>query len=457
MFRFFSVVLLVMASIGLNAQGIQFETGNWMSVLEKAKKEKKMIYMDIYAEWCGPCKQMAKNIFPTQEAGDKYNSLFINYKIDAEKGEGIDLARKYGVTAYPTNLYIDPKTERVVYKAIGGTDLSGFIQRGDFAIAEFNDPMTLEVYQEQFAKGKRDKEFLKNYIAKAVRSDVYADEVLDLYLQKYGEPVNDSSLAFLLDNTMTFDNQVIDFLRNNKQKVNLMRSGVNIDYFSEWLQKLPYHTFQKAIQNKDAKIITLMHQQMMKNEFPTNILGEYGFKLMYLGQTGQVDKANAMNTELMNYLTNLSKKKYEEQNKIELEFIRKSIEQQVKKAGMPDSQVAVIFASTLNEYPEYAYSANFLAAQKLNETAWNIYENKEAGKDELKNAVKWSNKSLSLTENLKQWSIFADTYAHLLYRSGNKKEALKMQEQAVSKAKENELEDLATLQSNLEKMKTGTL
>src|SRR5690606_6204984 len=146
---------------------------------------------------------------------------------------------------------------------------------------------------------------------------VYADKVLDLYLQQYGEPVTDSLLAFLLDNTMTFDNMVVDFLAKNKEQINQMRTGVNVAYFSEWLQKLPYHTFQKAIQNKDEQIVTSMHQQMMKYDFPTNILGDYGFKLMYLGQTGQGDKANALNVELMNYLSNLSQQKYDEQNKVE--------------------------------------------------------------------------------------------------------------------------------------------
>jgi thiol:disulfide interchange protein len=43
--------------------GIQFFGGSWDEAIETAKKEHKLIFMDAYAEWCGPCKRMAKEVF----------------------------------------------------------------------------------------------------------------------------------------------------------------------------------------------------------------------------------------------------------------------------------------------------------------------------------------------------------------------------------------------------------
>ncbi|MDQ0782562.1 thioredoxin domain-containing protein [Chryseobacterium sp. W4I1] len=60
------------------AQGIKFEDSNFATILAKAKKENKLIFIDAYASWCGPCKLMVKNIFPLQTVGDFYNSHFIN-------------------------------------------------------------------------------------------------------------------------------------------------------------------------------------------------------------------------------------------------------------------------------------------------------------------------------------------------------------------------------------------
>jgi thiol-disulfide isomerase/thioredoxin len=130
------------------AQGIEFEQGDWQSVKEKANKAHKLIYIDVYTTWCAPCKLMAKKYLPEKEAGDSYNNRFINYQIDAEKGEGIEIAKKYAVNGFPTNLFIDPGSGNIVYKVIGmPKSISDFIQNGTVAIEEFNDPMTLVKYQ----------------------------------------------------------------------------------------------------------------------------------------------------------------------------------------------------------------------------------------------------------------------------------------------------------------------
>ncbi len=42
------------------------------------------------------------------EVAKYYNSTFINISVDAEKGKGIELARKYGVKGYPTLVFINP-------------------------------------------------------------------------------------------------------------------------------------------------------------------------------------------------------------------------------------------------------------------------------------------------------------------------------------------------------------
>ena len=74
--------------VGLNAQGVIFEKGTWKEVLEKANRENKIIFVDIYTSWCGPCKNVAKTVFPNAEFGAYYNEHFINFQVDAEKGEG---------------------------------------------------------------------------------------------------------------------------------------------------------------------------------------------------------------------------------------------------------------------------------------------------------------------------------------------------------------------------------
>ena len=92
---------LLLANFGVMAagsaqveEGIKFFEGTWEEALTLAKKEHKIIFVDAYTTWCGPCKQMAKDVFTQKEVGDFYNKSFINVKLDMEKGEGIGFSQK---------------------------------------------------------------------------------------------------------------------------------------------------------------------------------------------------------------------------------------------------------------------------------------------------------------------------------------------------------------------------
>jgi len=111
-------ILLIFAciyAIHLSAQnaGINFLHGTtWAEAVAKAKAENKLIFIDFYTQWCGPCLNMAQTVFSLPTVGYYYNQTFINLKIDAEEGEGITLAKKYGVRSYPTYAFIDPAYRR---------------------------------------------------------------------------------------------------------------------------------------------------------------------------------------------------------------------------------------------------------------------------------------------------------------------------------------------------------
>ena len=60
------------------SQTVFMENESWRTVKEKAIKEKRMIFMDCYTSWCGPCKGLAQNVFPQKKVGDFLNSNFVS-------------------------------------------------------------------------------------------------------------------------------------------------------------------------------------------------------------------------------------------------------------------------------------------------------------------------------------------------------------------------------------------
>jgi thioredoxin 1 len=99
-------------------KGIQFTEGSWASLLKKAKRENKLIFLDAYTTWCGPCKQLQKNVFTREDVAGVFNGNFINVKIDMEAGEGPALARRYPIEGYPTLFFINGKG-KVVKQLLG--------------------------------------------------------------------------------------------------------------------------------------------------------------------------------------------------------------------------------------------------------------------------------------------------------------------------------------------------
>lgn len=112
--------------------GIQFVETDWNKVKLMAKKQNKLIFLDAYAVWCGPCKMLKRNTFPNKEAGDFFNKHFINVAIDMEKGEGLMLAQKFNVNAYPTLIIADAEGNAITITKgyIGADDLIKFGMHG---------------------------------------------------------------------------------------------------------------------------------------------------------------------------------------------------------------------------------------------------------------------------------------------------------------------------------------
>ena len=100
-----------------NIEGISFHQGTWDEALQFAKKERKPIFLDISASWCGPCKRLKANTFPDEEVGKFYNANFINVAVDGEKGEGIKLAYQYQIKGYPSLIYIDSNGQLIAQTA----------------------------------------------------------------------------------------------------------------------------------------------------------------------------------------------------------------------------------------------------------------------------------------------------------------------------------------------------
>lgn len=217
----FYIVLTFAFSISNFAQGVEFHQGDWASVKAKAKEENKIIFIDFYTSWCGPCKGLVKNVFPLKEVGDFYNANFINYKIDAEKGEGPALAEKYGVKAYPTLMFVDAEGQ-FLHQQVGGANGNSLILLGQTALnpdkrygnnlGRLEKETNLAEVPAQLKELKQNQlpysDMYIKYINSLKKRELYSQATFDLMTELSARTTTCFTFQYLLENKNQFEKVV---------------------------------------------------------------------------------------------------------------------------------------------------------------------------------------------------------------------------------------------------------
>ena len=152
-------MIAVILPLSSFAQGVDFKELTMQEALALAGKEKKMIFIDFYTTWCGPCKMMSSEVFTQEQVGTYFNRVFVNMKVDAEKGEGVELAKKYQVRAYPTFVVLRADGTEV-YRTSGARPAEEFIDK----IRKGIDPKwSPEGLARRYKKGERTPELVNEY------------------------------------------------------------------------------------------------------------------------------------------------------------------------------------------------------------------------------------------------------------------------------------------------------
>ena len=190
--KFLSIVLLMGFFFNANSQGIRFQNLSTAEALAKAKKEHKLVFIDVYTDWCGPCKYLSNSVFIDQALGDYMNEHFVSIKVNGEdgqeieggerneEGEGVKLIEEFSIDAYPTLLFLDPE-RKLLKKVVGAMEAEALIEKVKGVIS----PETTKLYQlnARFEKGERNKPFLIELFTEKINEEENTDVLMKEYLR----------------------------------------------------------------------------------------------------------------------------------------------------------------------------------------------------------------------------------------------------------------------------------
>ena len=84
------MLAMVLAAAGAEAQ-VKFETKSTDAVREMAIKEGKLVFIDLYASWCPPCRMMERQVFSRKDVGQFMSERFVAAKYDTDEKTGLSL------------------------------------------------------------------------------------------------------------------------------------------------------------------------------------------------------------------------------------------------------------------------------------------------------------------------------------------------------------------------------
>jgi thiol-disulfide isomerase/thioredoxin len=445
--RFYvSLICLIVSVLAINqtfSQGINFRQDDWQNVLVQAKAQKKLIFVDIYTAWCGPCKEMDKKTFTDVSVGDKFNARFINYKVDAEKGFGITLAKRYNVTSYPTCLFVDP-SENLIYKQEGLLRAPDLVKEADMVLNNQANAKPLYALDKLYENGRRDTEFLNEYIA--VRSlydridnrDLVEEYVKSLTPIQYSA---DKTLRIIVNNGFKIDGKAFDLLLKFREKAESLFEG-GVEKVNRAFSQSINEVFDVALKGKNQAIFDKALAANLKALPNTADRVNDKNKLAFYLAMKDVNKfSEAAEQYLDQYVMFVQIESIRKQDLWEYEKIMQNY-----KLGIRDS-VGAGAAMYQNLKVNAKNTMARLTAAELNEVVKAFYDQVE-DKAKLKKATEWAKRSLELVESPDAYH----SYAQLMLKLGDKQMAMDIEQKAYDVAIREKL-DTQKFTAALEKMR----
>jgi thiol-disulfide isomerase/thioredoxin len=355
-------------------QGINFEKGSFEEIKAKAKKENKLIFIDAYTTWCGPCKWMASTVFTNDTVGQFYNDKFLSAKIDMEKGEGIDFAKKYNVRCYP-NLIILNGDGEVIHRMGGGLRPQAFINFGANAL---QGNKTFNYYLSNFDQNKSNTPFLLEYIEYLGHTCLPVEEPINSYFEhvepsKYSEKEN---WKLIWNYSNSKDSKTFNYFIKNQKEFSAKYGQDSVD------MKI-VSVFQKE-----------SHKFLYSNPINENELTTYLKEIESLNISQSKNAVFSIKLDLF-----------------------------IKKNDWKGYENELLLNGD-----------QLLLKNQYNAVAWNIYE-KSSNQELLTKAAHWMKTLTDYQGNNSQNYAELDTYACVLYKLKQKEEALKIALRAIEKAK----------------------
>lgn len=428
-------------------QGIHFIKGlSWREILQRAKDEDKMIFLDCYTTWCAPCKIMDMKIFPLKSVGDFFNEHFISVKVQMDQTNNDDqsikewyldskeIAKLYSIRAYPTYLFLS-SDGKPLHRAAGAFSEKKFLAIASDALRPETQSYKLA---EMYDPAKMDTGEMKRAATSIRRSaPELAAQLAISYLNKLSmeQLCQKDNLQFmtLFNSDSTVQRLATSFISRLSDK-KLFDKNI-VDFMIRFLNDSKQRSFS-FLYNNVNKVDSLMNIGM-----PYKVW----FAKSFVDYIIAKEEADPLIEDAKNddEEPNWSKMRLAIERKYDKDYATRVVLKS-KKGWYGYKKEHERYCGVIVDYME-RYGAELEFEWGWNQNAWLIFKySMDTAK--LNKALLWSRDAIMINPN----ANWMDTYANLLYKLGKARQALRWQQAAATLDPTDQ-----SIATTLKKMKEG--
>ena len=249
--------------LALADTAIQFTQVNtledWQATVARAQEQQKLLFVDVYTDWCGYCKMMDRDVFADPAVGERFNASFVNVKLDAETAFGEQFAIRYGVSGYPTYLFLDGGQQSVGVIE-GYVETEPFLQQTDqiVAVAERLPNLMTKWEAGELSRSEKRQLAILLYGQDPLKARRLAQEEVEVFtLAEVKDPEN---LSFLLEFGYDLKGPIWALIKENPKSV---RDGLGTDNFDRYLGRVYNGGLASALTQQDESYLKAVLNEVL--------------------------------------------------------------------------------------------------------------------------------------------------------------------------------------------------
>ncbi len=452
--KIFTILLLFASSLfffnfSTNAQVKFEEFSSFETMLSRAKKENKMVFVQVESKECAQCNDVAIKGLSGTALKEKFAINFVSTSVKQDDNLYKEIVNKANLKFYNMgSLYFDSEGNLILKINSTTSNPMAYLENADKAMA-LSKNTTLKDLEAKYQQGERSKDLLLNLIQEKSKIDfdtrLLLEQYLDLLTLKEIRTMETAKL--ILEQGMPLESRArkLIYAVYPDSKVDSLFLSYPLEERIKMNNKVIASTRQGAIRFKSRDLIYKL-SNFISNTHQNNFeKGNFHRQKTLVDFYKEIKDTTSFlhNAEnFCNYslysvsIDTLKKRNVKERNEM--------FELRSKSSG------------TFSFTPFYLQYGS-----ELNNLAYEFFKHTN-DLEKLAKALKWSKRAMEINEALvpdesrKQNPYFMDTYASLLYRLGKKDEAIETQTKAIEILK-NRNENTSNLESTLTKIKSGSL